>query len=345
MTKNKDNKKQYYSIVKIFAFSLIISVIGLCNFSTRCYSQTFASVPGTTGTTAIRNDSSIIVAWATGVSIVRGYMNIANPSVGFASFGLDAEAIGPAEGNSINVVSIGDSGVAVLTFDRGIKDEIGPDFAIFENGFTDNFIELAFVEVSSDGIHFFRFPSISEAPFIVQTGTFDFTDCRYFNNLAGKYRQGFGTPFDLNELASISGLDISNVTHVKIIDVIGTIDTIFGSLDSQGHLINDLYPTEFAAGGFDLDGVAVIHQAPLSISEQEMMVTIFPNPASESITVSIPNESLIRLFDMTGKVVYEEQVPQTSKIIDISKFEASVLFIEISNTKNRIVRKISILDN
>ena len=75
------------------------------------------------------------------------------------------------------------------------------------------------------------------------------------------------------------------------------------------------------------------------------MVTIFPNPASESITVSIPNESFIRLFDMTGKVVYEEQVPQTSKIIDISKFEASVLFIEISNTKNRIVRKISILDN
>ena len=53
----------------------------------------------------------------------------------------------------------------------------------------------------------------------------------------------------------------------------------------------------------------------------------------------------VSLFDMTGKVVYEEQMPQTSKIIDISKFEASVLFIEISNTKNRIVRKISILDN
>ena len=64
-------------------------------------------------------------------------------------------------------------------------------------------------------------------------------------NLAGKYRAQFGTPFDLEELTGITGLDVNNVTHVKIIDVVGSLNESYASYDSQGNIINDPFPTPF----------------------------------------------------------------------------------------------------
>ena len=314
-------------------------VLSLIIFNSTLFSQTFAPAVGIDGSTAVYKDSSIIVAWANGITVERGLMNITNPSAGNASYGLASAGIGVAEGNSNDVVSLGDSGVAILTFERGIQNETGPDFAVFENGFADNYLELAFAEVSSDGVNYFRFPSVSEAPVLVQVGPFEYSDCRYFNNLAGKYRQGYGTPFDLNELAGISGLDISKITHVKLVDVIGMIDPIKGSQDSHGHIINDLFPTEFPSGGFDLDGVAVIHEAPLSIDELSLAVSIYPNPTSEFITIKVPNESVLKVFDVTGKILVEGNI-FNSKTIDVSQFGSSVLFVEISNSNGIKVERV-----
>ena len=332
-----ETKRSYFLI--FLQKVILILILSIYNLTPTLFSQTFPPAAGLVGSTAIKMDSSIILAWANRIVVERGFMNIANPIVGIASFGVETNGIGVAEGNSNDVVSLGDSGIAILTFERAIKNESGPDFAVFENGFANDYIELAFVEVSSDGINYFRFPSISEAPILVQIGPFEYSDCRYFNNLAGKYRQGFGTPFDLEELAGIFGLDIYAITHVKLIDVIGAINPLFGSQDSQGHLINDLYPTEFVSGGFDLDGVAVIHQAPLSVEELELNVSIYPNPTSCFITINIPNESLIRIIDITGKVLLEDTVIN-SKSLDLSHYNSTVLFVEISNSSFNRVEKI-----
>ena len=51
-------------------------------------------------------------------------------------------------------------------------------------------------------------------------------------NLAGKYRAQYGTPFDLDEMIGNINLDINNITHVKIIDVIGNINEPYSSYDS-----------------------------------------------------------------------------------------------------------------
>ena len=89
-------------------------------------------------------------------------------------------------------------------------------------------------------------------------GNIDPTDV---DGLAGKYRQGFGTPFDLEALASKSAVlsghvDLMQISHVRIIDIIGD-----GSrLDGQGEPIYDPYPTTGSAG-FDLDAIGVSNGA------------------------------------------------------------------------------------
>ena len=71
-------------------------------------------------------------------------------------FGEPEDATGMAGDG--RVVSLGDGGVAILTFDTPLSDGPGPDFAVFENAFLETFLELAFVEVSSDDVNYFRFP-------------------------------------------------------------------------------------------------------------------------------------------------------------------------------------------
>ncbi len=242
----------------------LLSLLPLLAFMSLSAQGPFPPAAGQTGSNAIAKDSSIIKSWATGVDVVRGYVQISDTSVyaagsNRATFGKPSNALQTAEGNSVNIVSLGDGGMATLTFDRLIVDGPGADFAVFENSFGDTFLEVAFVEVSSDGIHFSRFPAISLTDSDTQIGPWDEIDPTNLHNLAGKYRQGFGTPFDLSEIPYDPLVDVNAIRFVRIIDVVGSIDAAFATYDSEGNIINDPYPTPFETGGFDLDGVAVIN--------------------------------------------------------------------------------------
>lgn len=284
----------------------------------------YAPPAGEPNSTAIYMDDPNIVGWATGITVQRGYVKIDEPQLGYVSYGDPGDALGEAEGDIFSVVSLGDGGAATLTFEYAIANGPGYDFAVFENAFDDTFLELAFVKVSSDGIHFFGFDSVSLTPTNTQVGGLGTLETTKLHNLAGKYRYGYGTPFDLEELADVNALlDVNDITHVRIIDVVGYVEPAdfygdgivnffdhgifaaaymsepedenwnqncdisepaddiidmwdftqfvdkwlnendYARYDSQGHQINDPWPTDFPTGGFDLDAVGVINEKTL----------------------------------------------------------------------------------
>ena len=227
----------------------------------------YAPPAGQAGSTAIAAGDAAIVSWASGFSnLVRGPLDIANPGGGLASFGAGGNSLGPANATPASpgpVVSLGDGGQITLSFAHAITDGAGFDFAVFENGFADAFLELAFVEVSTNGTDFVRFPGVSLTQTNTQVGSFDALDATNLHNLAGKYRVGFGTPFDLSDIAGLlAAVDVGNINFVRIVDVVGSINAALGTEDSLGNRVNDPYPTAFASGGFDLDAVGVIHAVP-----------------------------------------------------------------------------------
>ena len=229
-------------------------------------SQSFEPNPDEAGSNAIYKDSSIIIDWANNIEIERGPKDIQQASEGLVNHGLPSDATSIADNMA---VSLGDGGVAIATFAQPIRNGNGPDFAIFENGFANNYMELAFVEVSSDGLNFFRFPSVSEQQTENQLAAFSESDASLFDNLAGKYVAMYGTPFDLADLPDTALLDKSAISHVRIIDVVGSINPEYGSVDRDSNQINDPWPTNFAQSGFDLDAVGVINSTiPLSIAER-----------------------------------------------------------------------------
>lgn len=221
-------------------------------------------------------------AWA---SLVEDYAPVAGVS---APFDDPTRALGPASANHYSgIVSLGDlnagqiasnlpTGSITLGFDVPVSDGHGPDFAVFENGSgsaSSLFAELAHVEVSTDGITFARFPSISLTP--APVGALEHLDPRRVHNLAGKHvnnaysaNPSWGTPFDLAELAAhpavLAGdVDLRNIRFVRIVDVPGTGDFA----DALGQPIYDPWYTALPvwtaihgnSGGFDLDAVGVLN--------------------------------------------------------------------------------------
>lgn len=192
-----------------------------------------------------------------------------------------ANALGPVTGNNGSIVALGEAttgnspGSITLRMGLPIADKDGPDFVVYENGFGSStggvYAELAYVEVSSDGTNFIRFPSVSltAAPVPLSAGVID---PRHVFNLAGKhvnaYGKSWGTPFDLAALACHpdvqAGLvNLTHISYVRIVDIPGD-----GShLDGIGNSIYDVYPTVasnffgqgLAAGGFDLEAVGVLN--------------------------------------------------------------------------------------
>ncbi len=307
----------------------------------------FAPQAPIAGHEGIHVDSNIIHSWATHCEIERGWLDIANTSLGKATAGDASAAIGNPSTN-FGTVSLGDGGTATLTFANAVINGQGPDFVVFENAFPnpanpkEAFMELAFVEVSSDGINFVRFPASSNTTTSQQTAPFAYLDASLIHNLAGKYIYPYGTPFDLDDLKDSTTIDINYITHIRLVDVIGTIDPALGSKDIQNNIINDPYPTAFASGGFDLNGVGLIHQRPLNTKENLLLeIQIFPNPTRNNIHIqTLYNETIsFKIFNSLGSVIYSEE-SCTNPHISLESYVPGMYLIAITLNNKTSYHKI-----
>jgi len=225
----------------------VVAATALAGACSCAWAGPYAPAAGQPGSTAVHMDDAGFVAWA------DGYTNVVYGTHVDANWQTPDKALGKAVGDSFDIVCLGRGGQITMTFARPIADGSAWDFAVFENAITDGFLELGYVEVSSDGVHFFRFDndSLTRDP----VWSFGSVDPNNVTGLAGKYRQGYGTPFDLADLDGVSPLlNVKGVTHVRILDVVGD----GNCTDTDGNAIYDPYPTVGSAG-FDLDAVGVFH--------------------------------------------------------------------------------------
>jgi hypothetical protein len=294
----------------------------------------FAPCVGLPGTTAIAKDSSVFKAWASGYKASLGWLDIANKNLGKPTIGDNISPIGLAGTNG--VLSLGDRGEAILTFDYPISNGVGADFAVFENSFNNTFLELAFVEVSSDGVHFVRFPATSLSDTIVQFDNNASMDATKLNNLAGKYKANYGTPFDLEELKDSVGLNMHAITHVKIVDVVGSINPMLGSRDAKNNIINDPYPTPYPSAGFDLDAVGVINSDALGLEEATINVSIFPNPSQGVFTINVFGENRVEVYTLIGEKLVDQNFIDTTKV-DLIAFPKGMYFIVINGVGYKVM--------
>ena len=252
------------------------------------------AVAGPYNDVGIPADSPELRTWASEVVDYSPAPNVTDIAGGIN--GQSARALGPAGDSFDNTVSLGDlsaqeiadsvpPGSITLRFNNTFHNSDGWDFAVFENAFgffppDDDkvFAELAYVEVSSDGATFARFPSVSltteQTLFLPDFGDGPLRDFAGIDpsdvyNLAGKHGSLIGTEFDLDDLAATAevlagDVDPDAINYVRLIDIPG--NGMF--LDSDGREILDAWDSTSTdeifggTGGLDLDAVGARYAVP-----------------------------------------------------------------------------------
>ncbi len=234
------------------------------------------------------------------------------PAPGLAAQWSDPNmALGPVTGSNVDIVSLGDlsgqqisqgvpPGQITLLFSEPIRQGNGYDFVVFENGFVSSanwgngsvegqmFAELGYVEVSSNGEDFVRFPAVSLTA--EPAGLFGTIEISNVYNLAGKHPNSYsictGTPFDLQEIADdpkvVSGfVDINDIRYVRIVDIPGSgdfYDEALAHIDPNTRPVWDYYANNHPiydswdissvplhpSGGFDLEAIGVLKEQKYS---------------------------------------------------------------------------------
>jgi len=218
------------------------------------------------------------------------------------------QVLGLPTGSVYGVVCLGDQdqteyaagnppGSITLRFPAPNPIQNGPgyDLAVYENGFLGAapspwwivkglmFAEFAYVEVSTDGITFIRFPSVSLLNSVV--GAYEPVEISKAYNLAGKHPNAdglcFGTPFDLEDLTShpkvLDGtVNLSAIHYVRIVDLPGNghyPDNASQCINPATYPAWDYYPADkiiydpwltWGTGGFDLDAVCSLESQQYS---------------------------------------------------------------------------------
>ena len=198
------------------------------------------------------------------------------------------------DGTNTPMMILGDQGQVTAQFAADIVDGEGDDFAVFENGFRvagsdRDFLELGYVEVSSNGTDFVRFDSASLTP--DEVGAFGGILASNIAGLGGKdlnnYGTSFGTGFDLALLRNrpevrSGAVDLNAISEVRIVDIAGCGD----ERDSFGRVIWDPCGTA-QSGGFDLAGIQVLHQAtPVAWVDSLTATDLGPSTATIKAKVS-----------------------------------------------------------
>lgn len=213
------------------------------------------------------------------------------PGVG-AGFGQDQFpdiVLGPPMGagtmaGSTDVLSLGDGGSITLEFvDNRVENGPGPDFIIFENPFytagnpENVFCEVAFVEVSDNGVDFYRMPNDYDPD-----GT-PVNNPDNWNGFAGvmpviSHPNNGVDPTD-PDLAGGDAFDLDDVglNQIRFIRIIDTDEGENAALDDDGDTVYDPASPGGDVAGFDLDAVAAIHSVEIATPTPSATPTGIPS--------------------------------------------------------------------
>lgn len=205
-----------------------------------------------------------------------------------------------APAGTLHVHSLGIGGSITVGFDVVVTDGPGADLLVAENPFFagalgETFAEMAFVEVSSNGVDFARLPSHYGGP-DASPGPFGVAQIGWYGGLIGAVPVHVGAP-DPQDVVTAGGdavdladlrdhplvragrVDLTAITQVRIVDAVDGSDR-----DTGGRVVHDP-----GAGSADIDAVTVVqHQGNQSARGPHLDLRV-PADGNYTLTLSDPD--------------------------------------------------------
>ena len=208
----------------------------------------------------------------------------------------------------------------------------------------------------------------------IQSGDVPFCSLHGTNDGTVKYNRGFAAPLGiqlilldgsrmLKEQANAVGVTnpfytwygkdhvpyVSSTTYMDstikfvrdfLVTTIGCSETPFFNPNTPTGVAN-LYPMSACTTNVTLSC------SPVGISEleQQTMWNVYPNPATDKFTIQLDElkaQGKIEIFDLTGKLIYSQNINTKSIEINTKDFDAGIYFIKINQKELITTKKIII---
>ena len=83
-----------------------------------------------------------------------------------------------------------------------------------------------------------------------------------------------------------------------------------------------------SAGNFEVD---IVYEMTVGINENTSTLTLFPNPANESVTLQGENLGVVSLYNALGQKVETFFTNESRLVIPTAKYQEGIYFIKSSN--------------
>ena len=74
--------------------------------------------------------------------------------------------------------------------------------------------------------------------------------------------------------------------------------------------------------------------------DDENMLTLYPNPVTETLHIKINRKSNYSIFDIYGKLVKTGEVKQGENKLDVMNYQTGIYFLQIKNDLGYITKKV-----
>lgn len=103
-------------------------------------------------------------------------------------------------------------------------------------------------------------------------------------------------------------------------------------------------PASLTAGhlfSYSLDCLDAVHEHDQS--NESDFVQVFPNPANRSLTIQAEAMQHVRIYDITGTMVYQATVKSGEEKIDISAFETGLYLVQVETAMGVATRRVTVI--
>ncbi|MBW1299092.1 T9SS type A sorting domain-containing protein, partial [Aquimarina litoralis] len=74
-------------------------------------------------------------------------------------------------------------------------------------------------------------------------------------------------------------------------------------------------------------------------SENKTIIA-YPNPIADKFTIEDVENSIIRIYDINGKIVFTTYISNAQEIIDISSFAQGIYYLKIIDKQENLILKL-----
>lgn len=96
-------------------------------------------------------------------------------------------------------------------------------------------------------------------------------------------------------------------------------------------------------GSYYIDDVAVIDYTGVGVAEQTTnAVSLYPNPASDWVNISVPAASLVQVFNVAGQIVHQEWIASQQLTLNTMNYPSGNYIVKVNNQGVTYSKKLAI---